>query len=156
MPPEKTILIAEDLEPDLQSLLGAIQLAGVLNPFHVVHDGQTAIHYLEGKGAYSDRERFPFPSILMLDLNMPKRHGFEVLNYLGEHLLSVRLLKIVLTGHVDRRLIDRAYGLGANSFLHKPTRSADLLNLVSFFPEYWLLAGQPKSALITPPKTIGP
>ena len=139
MSSNKTILIAEDSEQDLQMLLRAFQSSGVQNPVRIVHDGVEAIRYLSGDGDFSDREKYPFPSILLLDLNMPKKDGFAVLNYLEEHLLSSKLLKIVLTGLSDRRLIDKAYHMGANSFLHKPTRPEDLQNLVHFFKDYWLV-----------------
>jgi CheY-like chemotaxis protein len=143
MSAEKTILIAEDSLQDLQMLLRAFESAGVQNPVKVVHDGFEAIQYLAGEGIYSDREQYPFPSILLLDLNMPKRDGFDVLNFLEQNALSKKLLKIVLTGLSDRRLIDKAYHMGANSFLHKPTRPEDLQNLVHFFKEYWLIFNKP-------------
>jgi CheY-like chemotaxis protein len=146
MSAEKTILIAEDSEQDLQMLLRAFQSAGVQNPVKVVHDGLEAIHYLAGVGIYADRAQYPFPSILLLDLNMPKRDGFDVLTFLEENSLSTKLLKIVLTGLSDRRLIDKAYHMGANSFLHKPTRPEDLQNLVHFFKDYWLIFNKAPSS----------
>jgi CheY-like chemotaxis protein len=126
MTTERTILIAEDSDTDLQSLLYSISTAGVQNHIQIVSDGQSAINYLQGTGVYQDRTRHPVPSILILDLNLPMRDGFEVLNHIGEHLLGSKILKIVLTGYMVRRLIDKAYGMGANSFLHKPVRAADL------------------------------
>ncbi|MDB6053748.1 MAG: response regulator receiver protein [Verrucomicrobiales bacterium] len=143
---EKTILIAEDSEQDLQMLLRAFETAGVQNPLRVVRDGLAAIQYLAGKGIYANREKFPFPTILLLDLNMPKKDGFDVLNYIGEHLLNSKLLTIVLTGVSDRRLIDKAYDMGANSFLNKPTRTEDMKNLVTFFKDYWLILNKAPGA----------
>ncbi|MDB6053747.1 MAG: putative response regulator, CheY [Verrucomicrobiales bacterium] len=139
----KTILIAEDSEQDLQMLLRSFHNAGVQNPFHVVRDGLAAIHYLGGTGAYQDRSKFPFPSILLLDLNMPRKDGFDVLAFLREHSLSTNLLTVVLTGLADSRLIDKAYMLGAHSFLRKPTRPEELQNLANFFKDHWLLASPP-------------
>ncbi|MDB6055083.1 MAG: putative response regulator, CheY [Verrucomicrobiales bacterium] len=156
MSSEKTILIAEDSEQDLQMLLRAFQSAGVQNPVQVVPDGLEAIRYLSGEGPYANREKYPFPAILLLDLNMPKQDGFAVLSFLEERSIGSKLLKIVLTGLSDRKLIDKAYRLGANSFLHKPTRSEDLQNLVHFFKEYWLILNRlPGPANASPRQHLG-
>ena len=78
----KPILLAEDVKEDADAVRQAVRTAGFDNPVYVVSDGDLAISYLKGEGAYSNRELFPFPSILLLDLNMPRVSGFEVLKWI--------------------------------------------------------------------------
>src|ERR1043166_8899561 len=77
-----TILIADDNEDDLCIMKAAFLQAGVPNQVHTVSDGEQAIAYVQGAGLYSDRARFPFPIVLFLDLNMPKKDGLEVLAWI--------------------------------------------------------------------------
>ena len=135
----RAILIAEDSEDDLILLKRAFHRAGVVNPIHVVRSGRETISYLKGNGKYADREAFPFPSVLLLDLNMPDGDGFEVLTWVRNKLDTSGLLVVVLTRMEEIKVISRAYALGANSFLTKPGNPEDLQELVNSFHGYWLL-----------------
>jgi CheY-like chemotaxis protein len=124
------ILVAEDNEDDRLLLQRALTAARVLNPIYSVHDGEETIAYLEGTGPYGDREKFPRPILLLLDLNMPKKSGYEVLAWLQTHPAD-KLGVVVLTGGKELGALNRAYALGAHSFLVKPLVLQDFLNLVN-------------------------
>jgi response regulator RpfG family c-di-GMP phosphodiesterase len=75
----KTILLVDDSEDDIALMRRAFKKAEFNSPIQEVHNGEEAIAYLKGEGAYSDRNQFPLPAIVLLDLNMPMKNGFEVL-----------------------------------------------------------------------------
>src|SRR4051812_1826794 len=76
----RTVLLVEDTEDDVFFMKDTMKRAGLLNPLQVVGDGRKAIDYLNGNGGYSDRKRFPFPCLVLLDLKLPEYSGFEVLD----------------------------------------------------------------------------
>ena len=120
MPDQAVILLVEDREDDVILIRKAFQKAGLTNPFQLARDGEEAIAYLSGEGKFSNREEFPLPWLVLLDLKMPKIDGFEVLTWIrGQPSLS-RIIVLVLTSSEYIRDVDRAYKLGANSFLVKP------------------------------------
>jgi len=131
------ILLAEDDPNDVLLLQRAFQKAGLRDSLKVVRDGEQAIEYFSGKGAYSNRERFPLPFLLLLDLKMPGTDGFEVLQWVrGEPDLK-RLLVVVLTSSNLQADVDRAYELGANSYLVKPVEFDEMVNMIQRFEAYW-------------------
>src|SRR5262249_28304466 len=120
MPERDVILIADDSEKDLATIRTAFAKALVPNPILTVNSGDDAIAYLNGEAPYANRSDFPLPKLLLLDLKMPGTDGFEVLRWLRQQpgLGSLRVL--VLAGSDEITDINRAYRLGANSFLVKP------------------------------------
>lgn len=134
-----SILVVDDSSDDFLLLKRAFSKAGVVNPLNWVRSGGEAIKYLNGTGAYSDRLAFPIPSVILLDLNMPDGDGFEVLTWIRNKYPSGGLLVVVLTRVEEIRKINRAYSLGANSFLTKPGNAEELQELVNIFSGYWLL-----------------
>jgi CheY-like chemotaxis protein len=93
--------------------------------------------YLEGKGEFADRDKYPLPSILLLDLRMPDIDGFDVLEWIkGQPHLS-NILIVVLSAYDGIREVTHAYSLGAKSFLVKPLNRLDVQNLLKAFPEHW-------------------
>jgi CheY-like chemotaxis protein len=134
----KRVLIAEDDPTDVFLLKRAFTLAEVPASLHFVRDGQEAIDYLEGEAAYHDRATYPFPDLLLLDLKMPRLNGFDVLTWLRRQPGLKRLLVTVLTSSDQPDDINRAYDLGANSYLLKPHNSSDLSELVAQVKRYWL------------------
>jgi CheY-like chemotaxis protein len=140
------ILLAEDDPNDVLLIQRAFQKAGFKNMLKVVRDGEQAIEYLAGRGAYSNRERFPLPYLLLLDLKMPGTDGFEVLQWLrGEPDLK-RLLVVVLTSSNLQADVDRAYELGANSYLVKPVEFDEMVDLIQRFETYWTEINRTPSA----------
>ncbi|HTG42920.1 MAG TPA: response regulator [Verrucomicrobiae bacterium] len=85
MDKHRLILIVEDTDEDAELLKIAIRKNGSPNPIHVVQDGREAIDYLCGAGKYSDRQTYPFPGVLFLDLKLPRLNGFDVLRWLKDH-----------------------------------------------------------------------
>ena len=79
------ILMVEDDENDILLLQRALKKEGVTLPIQVVTDGLTAIEYLEGKGEYSDRQKYPLPCLVLLDLKLPRKNGLEVLSWVRRH-----------------------------------------------------------------------
>jgi CheY-like chemotaxis protein len=132
------ILLAEDSESDVLLLKHAFEHMGVDVFLHRVTDGAEAIAYLAGEGKYARREEFPLPDLLLLDLKMPLANGFEVIEWVRSQKRLVALRIIVLTTSDQLRDIDRAYRVGANSFLVKPVSFDEFKTTVRKLCEYWL------------------
>jgi CheY-like chemotaxis protein len=132
------ILIAEDNEDHVILLRRALKKGAVLNPLFVVSDGEEAIAYLKGEGRFADRYEYPLPGLLLLDLKMPKKDGFEVLEWIRQQPYLKRLRVVVLTTSDNPADIDRAYELGANSFIVKPLEKQQFLEVTNAIKGYWL------------------
>jgi CheY-like chemotaxis protein len=131
------ILLAEDDPNDVLLIQRAFQKAGMRDVLKVVADGDQVVEYLEGKGAYADRTRFPLPYLLLLDLKMPGMNGFNVLRWVRTEPRFKTMLVVVLTSSNLQADVDLAYELGANSYLIKPVAFEDMVNLVHRFEAYW-------------------
>ena len=151
MPHSHVILLVDDDQNDRFLLRRAFNKTGVINPVHEVGDGQAAITYLKGEGPYSDRNRFPFPKIIILDLKMPMMDGFQVLEWIRSTLPAQSLLIIVLSNVHEVRYLNRAYELGANSFISKPGNEQDLNGLVASFRDPWILQNNPGQPRLNSP-----
>ncbi|MDB6052744.1 MAG: two-component system response regulator [Verrucomicrobiales bacterium] len=141
------ILLVDDSENDVVMLQRAAKNVGLTNPIYVVNSGKDALIYLQGEGKYADRIKYPSPGILLLDLKMPGIDGFEVLRWVRNQQRFKTLLVVVLSGMAETRDINRAYELGAHSYLIKPANPVDLANLMNFFQGYWTLANQQNGAV---------
>ena len=133
----KPILVADDDADDVEAMLLVLQNAGVTNPVATVADGEEAVDYLKGEGQFADREKFPFPSVLFLDLKMPRRNGLEVLDWLRLQPQLANMLIVVLSGYDNPGDVSRAYQLGAHTFLTKPMQPEDVARLRKTFYKYW-------------------
>jgi len=131
------ILLVEDDSNDVLLLQRAFQKAGLRDALRVVRDGEEAIEYLSGHGPYADRDRHPLPFLVLLDLKMPGTDGFEVLQWARAEPDLKRLLIVVLTSSHLQSDVDRAYELGANSYLVKPVEFSEMVNLIQRFEAYW-------------------
>jgi CheY-like chemotaxis protein len=134
---EQAILLVEDDENDLELLRQAFCKAGLEKVLKAARNGDEAIEYLSGRGAYSDRTRFPLPFLVLLDLKMPGTDGFEVLQWARSQPQLKRLLIVVLTSSELQADVDRAYELGANSYLVKPVGFQEMVALIKRFEVYW-------------------
>ena len=151
MPDQALILLVEDREDDIFLLRRSFEKAGVANPIQVVRNGEEAISYLTGTGMYSDRAEFPLPELILLDLKMPRLDGFEVLKWLRSQPELSRLRVVVLSCSDDIQDVNRAYKLGANSFLVKPEDLNQFVELSSFINDYWfVLSKSPKASRLGP------
>lgn len=124
------ILVAEDNPDDLFLLQAAFERADVNSRLEPVGDGLEALAYLKGEGPFEDRASHPIPDIMLLDLNMPRRNGFEVLEWVRQNHEYARLVVHVLTASAREADVERAYELGANSYVTKPSRLDELVGFV--------------------------
>ena len=137
-----TVLLAEDDPDDVLLTHIAFEKARLANPLQVVRDGEEAIAYLKGEGRFVDRKRYPLPILLLLDLKMPKVHGFQVLEWLRKQPGLSRLPVAVMTSSDHDPYVTRAYELGADSYLIKPPDAEALLALVQRLHAYWLIVNE--------------
>jgi|ERR1043165_7601096 CheY-like chemotaxis protein len=155
---KQIILLVEDDPNDVLLIQRAFQKAGLQNSLRIVRNGDEAIEYLSGENSYSDRERFPLPFLVLLDLKMPGTDGFEVLSWARSISNLKRLLMVVLTSSNLQSDVDKAYELGANSYLVKPVEFDDMVNLIKRFEVYWTEINRtpttPKGPLPVQPETI--
>ena len=135
--PAKPILIAEDSQPDAELIAQTLKLAGVCNPLMFVSDGVAAIAYLMGDGMYANRDEFPLPGVLLLDLKMPRLGGIEVLEWCRTQPQLREILIIVVSGYRELHDVNRAYALGAQTFLTKPATETDILNIIKAHAVPW-------------------
>lgn len=133
----KPILQVDDDPNDVWLLQHALKKAGVANPVQVVSDGQQAIDYLRGAGKFFDREKFPIPCLLLMDLKLPHVMGLEVLRWIRTQPWTP-LIVIMLTASAAEADIAEAYRLGANAFLTKPSEATKLEDMVRAIKAFWL------------------
>ena len=132
------ILLAEDRDDDILLVRRSLTKSFITNPLQVVRDGEEAIEYLSGEGKYANRAEFPLPALLLLDLKMPRKDGFEVIKWIRAQPGLNTLPIVVLTSSENMRDVNTAYKLGANSFLVKPMEFEDFKAMTNFLSQYWL------------------
>jgi CheY-like chemotaxis protein len=138
MASRRAILLVEDNQDDVFLMRRALLEANVSNPLYVVEDGQAAVDYLSGTGNFSDRNSFPLPALIFLDLKLPFKSGHQVLAWIrGQPQLSSTVV-VVLTSSDQPRDVEKSYSLGANSYLVKPPTPEQLLDMAKSFKWYWL------------------
>lgn len=137
-----TILLVEDDENDVLLIQRAFRKAKLLNPTQVVRDGDEAIAYLSGDPAFSGRAVSPLPTMILLDLKLPRLGGHEVLQWLRGQEDLKRIPVVVLTSSKESVDVNRAYDLGANSYLVKPVELNSLIEMVKSIDLYWLVMNQ--------------
>lgn len=125
-----TFLLVDDSEDDLYLFRAACQMAGLRNPLQEVHDGEDAVAYLKGEPPFNNRALHPLPMLMLLDLKMPRKDGFEVLEWLRKQPVLRRLPVFVLSASLRLEDAERAFDLGANGFLVKPSTLDELTEMV--------------------------
>jgi len=139
------ILLAEDNEDYALILENAMTSLGWKNPIRIVHDGKEVIKYLSGEGKYSDREAWPFPSVLFLDIKMPQADGFEVLRWMRDHPKCSVLPTMMFSTSDEERDVQLAYDLGANGYFVKPALVSELKAILQTAYEFWARCVKPKA-----------
>lgn len=137
MDPNRVILVAEDSEDDVDLLKIAFRRLGIKNPIQVVRDGQEAIDYLSRSGEFTDRQRYPFPAIIFLDLKMPRKTGLEVLEWLSHKDGCSVIPTMVFTSSSQESDIAKAYKLGANCYMVKPGALDELVECLRVCMGFW-------------------
>jgi CheY-like chemotaxis protein len=145
--------MVDDSADDRFLLRRAFAKAGVINPVFEAKSGREAIAYLSGEGVFADRTKYPLPSILLLDLHMPGTDGFGVLQWLRDKYTVGSMLVVVLSRLDEIKNINRAYALGANSFLTKPGNAEEVDSLIKSFHDYWIVRNKsPQTDPAHPPE----
>jgi CheY-like chemotaxis protein len=133
----QTILQVEDDPNDVFLLQHAMKKVGLANPVQVATNGRQAIDYLSGAGKFGDREKFPLPSLVLLDLKLPFVMGLEVLKWI-RHQPGLAPIVLLLTASAEEADIATAYRLGANAFLTKPSTAGKLEDMAKAIKDFWL------------------
>jgi CheY-like chemotaxis protein len=136
------ILLAEDDDNDVFFMRRALQKSQVDFAVQVVGDGQQALDYLSGQGKFSNREQFPLPSVILLDLKMPFLDGFDVLAWTRTQPSLDKVPVAILTSSAEERDRRRARELGARAYFVKPPRPETIQEIVQFI-------GQPREKAVT-------
>jgi len=133
-----TVLLVEDDLNDIFLVQRAFKKARISNPLQIVTDGEKAIQYLQGRGPYSDRSLYPIPKLIVMDINMPGKSGFEVLEWLKSRQQPLHTIPIVIVSSSDNpEDINRAYDLGANAYMVKPMDFKAVEHLFQSITHYW-------------------
>jgi CheY-like chemotaxis protein len=130
--------LVEDNEDDVFLMNRAFKSAQITNPLQVVDDGREAVAYLGGAGKFADRESYPVPAVVFLDLKLPFLSGHDVLAWIRRRKDLDSLVVIVLTSSNEASDLSRSYALGANSYVVKPPAPDQLDDLAKAFKNYWL------------------
>ena len=138
MTASRAILLVEDNEDDLFLMKRALLSARIVNPVLVVETGQEAMDYLGGAGKFADRDNYPVPAVVFIDLKLPFVFGHEVLAWIRRRKEFESLVVIVLTSSNEASDLNRCYSLGANSYLVKPPTAEQLEALAKAFKWQWL------------------
>jgi CheY-like chemotaxis protein len=133
----KPVLYAEDDENDAYFLQRAFRLAGISHSLVVVPDGQEVIDYCSGGGRYARLDAEELPCLILLDLNMPKKSGLEVLQWIRQSSSFRTLPVLILTSSLQHDDIERAYLSGANAYLVKPSQPEELTVLAQAINNFW-------------------
>jgi len=132
------ILLVEDNPDDAELVQYAFGKAGIHNPLVIVTNGDAAVEYVGRTGAYADRKDDTLPELILLDLKLPRRSGFEVLSFIREHKPTRHTPVVVLTSSAQDEDIRRSYEIGANSYLVKPIGRDALIEMVRTLKAYWI------------------
>ena len=139
----KDILLVEDNPDDVELTRIAFAEAKIANDLIVMGDGAQALDYLFARGDYSDRDPTDLPSIILLDLNLPKVDGREVLQAIRANAATKSLPVVVLTTSAEPFDVEASYALGVNSYIQKPVSFEQFVWAVKQVGLYWLVLNQP-------------
>ncbi|MBT4513195.1 MAG: response regulator [Chloroflexi bacterium] len=132
------ILLVEDSPMDVELTLDAFRQVRLQNEIQVANNGQEALDYLFGIGDCADRQKYPMPDLILLDLKMPKVDGYEVLRRIKNTPILKRIPVIILTSSKEEGDRALSYDIGANSYLVKPVSFEGFLGVVGHIADYWL------------------
>jgi CheY-like chemotaxis protein len=137
------LLLVEDDPADVRLMQRAFSKIDI--PARILHvtDGDQAVAYLSGEGQYADREQYPLPWMMLLDIKLPRRSGLEVLQWVRQQSGDISALPVVVFSSSSHGVdVNSAYHYGANSYLVKPESSHQLQSMLSLLKSYWFMANQ--------------
>jgi CheY-like chemotaxis protein len=143
MAEQVSVMLVEDNPDDVLLVRRAFARLGFDHPLIAVSDGQAAIDYLDGRDGFADRGAHPLPAMILLDLKLPKVSGHEVLSWLRAQEILRRIPVVILSTSDERSDVNRAYDLGANSYLRKPVSFDALIEILTRLNVYWLMSNEP-------------
>ena len=132
------ILLVEDRPDEVELMKQALHQAGITNPLRVLSDVAEAISYLEGRERFADRGSWPLPSLVLLDLKLPKRSGLDIVAWAKRDPRLKRIPVIVVTSSREVSDMEKAYAAGANSYLVKPTSFREFVETMKITGTYWI------------------
>jgi two-component system response regulator len=138
-----TILLVEDNPDDEALTMRAFLRNNIRNPVVCVRDGQEALDWLFGEGAHAGRDVSNRPSVVLLDLKLPKVDGLEVLRRVREHPAARLTPVVILTSSREERDRLEGYSLGANSYIQKPVDFEQFVEAIRQLGLYWLVLNEP-------------
>ena len=144
----QSILLVEDDVNDTTLFKRAASKAHLGNPIEVCSNGEDAIRYLGRRLEGGDHHGKPFPVVVLLDLKMPRKSGFDVLEWIKRDEVLRRMPVVVFTSSSQSPDIERAYELGANSYLVKPVTFEALVDMVGLLGLYWVIQNKPPAIVV--------
>ncbi|MEO6278015.1 response regulator [Roseateles sp.] len=138
----KTILLVEDNPDDVALTLRAFKRSHLMNPLVVARDGVEALDFLFARGAHVDRANAPLPTLIILDLKLPKLDGLGVLKAMRADPRTALLPTVILTSSKEEQDVISGYSFGANSYVRKPVDFVEFVEAVKVLGLYWLALNQ--------------
>ena len=139
----RSILVVEDSPTDEALLLRALEKSGITNPIVTVKDGLEAIQYLFATGRYEFRDAADVPAIVLVDLNLPKLDGLEVLRRMRADYRTKLTPVAIFTSSIEEQDLINGYSLGANSYVRKPIEFSKFSKVVAQLVNYWVELNEP-------------
>ena len=134
---QRKILIVEDNPTDEALLLRALEKAGIKNPLVIAKDGLEAVQYLFAQGRYEFRDADDLPAVVLIDLNLPKIDGLEVLRRMRSDYRTKLIPVAIFTSSLEEQDLINGYSLGANSYVRKPTEFSKFSKVIAQLVTYW-------------------
>lgn len=138
----KSILLVEDSPDDEELTLRALERNHIANKVVIARDGQEALDYMFASGQWADRDIEDIPSVILLDLHLPKIDGLGVLQRIRADVRTRLTPVVILTSSMEQRDLIQGYGLGANSYVRKPVEFDEFVNAVRQLGLYWLMVNE--------------
>jgi CheY-like chemotaxis protein len=138
----KIILLVEDNPDDVALTLRAFKRSHLMNPITVARDGVEALDFLFARNAYADRASQPLPTLIILDLKLPRLDGLGVLKAIRADESTRFLPVVILTSSKEEQDLISGYALGANSYVRKPVDFAEFIEAAKVLGIYWLMMNQ--------------
>lgn len=135
--------MVDDSEEDQLLVRLALERSTIAHDFHAIENGGEAVKYLQGEGAYSDRRKYPVPSLMLVDLKMPPLDGFELLEWTQQNKEYGIIPTIVFSSSCFEHDIERAYNLGASAYITKPPTLTELVSLIHKTFSFWSICRLP-------------